>query len=137
MAVDQSILNNVKKILGIEQSYTAFDTDVIIHTNSVFSKLNQLGIGPEDGFEIEDDTAVWASFIGTNRKYNFVKTYVYLSVRLLFDPPTGAAYLIESTKEQIKELEWRLNILREETEWVDPTSTIDDADDLVLDGGHP
>ena len=120
-----SILNSVKKNLGIEASYTAFDHDVITHVNSVFSTLNQLGIGPEDGFMIEDDTAVWGDFIGVDPRLNNVKTYVYLRVRLLFDPPS-TSYHVTAMKDQIQELEWRLNAFREDTAWVPG---------IVLDGG--
>lgn len=117
--MEESILKCVKKILGIDAAYTAFDLDILIHINTVFSILHQLGIGPDDGFAIEDDTATWTSFIGSDPQKNSVKTYVYLKVRMMFDPP-GTSFLIESMNSQIRELEWRLNVLREETEWVDP-----------------
>lgn len=130
-----SILTSTKKILGIDASYTAFDVDILMHINSVFSTLNQLGIGPENGFAIEDDTSTWDSFLGTDPRLNSVKTYIYLRVRLLFDPP-ATSFAIEAFKEQAKELEWRLNVLMEETIWVDPTQSIDE-EDVVLDGGNP
>lgn len=132
-----SILTSTKKLLGIEASYTAFDLDVITHINSAFSTLNQLGIGPEDGYAIEDASATWDAFFGTNLRYSSIKSYVFLSVRLLFDPP-ATSYLIESLKAQKLEYEWRLNVVREQTEWVDPNESIDeDEEDLVLDGGQP
>lgn len=131
-----SILTSVKKILGIEEDYEAFDLDVMIHINSVFGTLNQLGIGPANGFEIEDATPTWDAFTGGDKRLNPVKTYVYLRVRLLFDPPT-TSYLIDATKEQIKELEWRLNVYREQTEWVDPEGTSVPPLEYVLDGGTP
>lgn len=133
--MEDSILKSVKKILGIDDADTAFDLDILVHINSVFSTLNHLGIGPEDGFSIEDDTVLWATYIGGNLKYNSVITYMYLSVRLLFDPPQ-TSYLIDSLRFQQKELEWRLNAVREETQWVDP-NPIEDDEDLVLDGGDP
>lgn len=136
MTVDQSILNSVKKSLNVSVDDTAFDSDIIMCINSAFSTLNQLGIGPEEGFSIEDNTGVWASLIGTNKKYNSVKTYVYLSTKLIFDASTMTAHYMSAMKEQLRELEWRLNVLREETDWVDPRP-IETSSELVLDGGHP
>lgn len=114
-----SILDGTKKILGIDSAYDAFDTDVIVHINSVFSTLTQLGIGPVEGFMIEDETSKWEEFIGIDNNLNAVKTYVYLRVRLLFDPPTNS-FLVASLNEQVKELEWRLNVYREEEAWTLP-----------------
>lgn len=122
---DSSILVGTKKILGIDAEYTAFDLDIITHINSVFATLQQLGVGPAEGFMIEDETSKWEEFIGINNALNPVKTYVYLRVRLLFDPPT-TSFLLGSLQEQLKELEWRLNVYREEDLWnqsnVEPTS---------------
>jgi hypothetical protein len=117
--MDMSILNSTKKILGIASDYTAFDLDIITHINTAFSTLTQLGVGPADGFMIEDDTVEWTEFVSTDLQLNSVKSYVFLRVRLLFDPP-GTSYLINAYQDQIKELEWRLNTHREETAWVDP-----------------
>lgn len=114
-----SILTSVKKILGIDEANVAFDPDIIIHINSVFSTLNQLGIGPANGFMIEDATATWDAFLGTDPRLNNVKSYVYLRVRMLFDHPT-TGYLIDAMKEQIREMEWRINAYREEEAWVNP-----------------
>lgn len=116
----QSILTTVKKILGIDASYTAFDPDITLHINSVFSTLNQLGIGPEEGYMVEDATETWEDFLGTDFRLNQVRTYVCLRVRLLFDPPQ-TSFLIESMDRQIEQLEWRLNVERERVSWVDPT----------------
>lgn len=110
--MDDSILNSVKKILGVAADYDAFDTDIIIHINSVFSTLNQLGLGPTDGFMIEDDSAVWEDFLLGDMRLNHVKTYTYLRVRVLFDPPT-TGFTLTALQEQIKELEWRLSVFRE------------------------
>lgn len=118
--MSNSILTSTKKILGIEDEYTAYDVDILMHINSVFSILNQLGIGPTDGFAIEDKVATWDTFLGDDPRLNSVKTYVYLRVRLLFDPPT-TSYLIDAMKQQIQELEWRLNVQREGASWTDPT----------------
>lgn len=115
-----SILDSTKKILGLEADYTAFDLDILTHINSVFVDLQQLGIGPEEGFSIEDSTEVWDSYLGGDPNLNSVKTYVYLRVRLLFDPPT-TSYLIGSMNEQIQKLEWRLNVQREGEAWTDPS----------------
>ncbi len=116
--MSESILISTKKILGLEADYTPFDLDVITHINSVFSTLEQLGIGPEDGFMIEGDEPTWADFLGDDKRLNAVKTYVYLRVRLLFDPP-GSSYLITALQEQARELEWRLNVTREGASWRD------------------
>lgn len=110
--ITDSILDSTKKVLGIVPSYDAFDTDILMHINSVFSVLNQLGIGPTDGFTIEDATAVWSDFLSDVKPLNSVKTYMYLRVRMLFDPPT-TSYLIAAMEKQISELEWRLNVYRE------------------------
>lgn len=128
-----SILTDTKKILGISDEYTAFDTDIIVHVNSVFSTLNQIGIGPEQGFEITDDSAEWVDFLGDDLRLNSVKTYVYLRVRLVFDPP-ATSFVIASLEKQLEELEWRLSIQREDFAWTRPVSHVDD---IVLDGGRP
>lgn len=123
--MSDSIFNSIKKILGLNDDYTAFDTDVLMHINSVFSSLHQLGIGPEDGFEIYDAAATWDEFLNDDPRLNSVKTYVYLRVRLLFDPP-ATSYVITSMNEQIRELEWRLNVQREGVSWIDPNPVRED-----------
>jgi hypothetical protein len=124
--VEDSILTGTKKILGIAADYTAFDHDVITHINSVFLTLNQLGIGPPEGFMILDETATWSEFLGTDPRYNAVKTYVYLKVRITFDPPT-TAHLIAALQEQIREMEWRLSVTREMDEYplLEPVVVLD------------
>jgi hypothetical protein len=117
--METSILTSTKKILGIAEDYTVWDLDIITHINSAFSTLTQLGVGPAAGFMIEDATAEWNDFILDDMQLNSVKTYIYLRVRLLFDPPT-TSYAITAMEDQVKQLEWRLNVHREETEWVDP-----------------
>ena len=92
--------------------------------------------GPQNGFEIADATPTWDAFIGGQRPLNAVKTYVYLRVRLLFDPP-GTSYLVDALNNQIKEHEWRLNQLREETMWTDPTGTLVLNEGAILGGGSP
>lgn len=107
-----SILDSTKKVLGIEAEYTAFDVDILMHINTVFMTLNQLGIGPAEGFVVEDKNAKWSEFLGGVPALNAVKTYVYLRVRLLFDPP-GTSFALDATQKQVAELEWRLNVHRE------------------------
>ncbi len=117
--MEQSILTSTKKILGIAEDYTVFDLDIITHINSAFSTLTQLGVGPAAGFMIDDASAAWTDFIAEDFQYNSVKSYIFLRVRYLFDPPS-TSYLIAAVERQISELEWRLNVHREETGWVDP-----------------
>jgi hypothetical protein len=95
--METSILISTKKILGLAEDYTVWDHDIITHINSAFSTLTQLGVGPTAGFMIDDETAEWSDFIGTDLELNSVKTYIYLRVRLLFDPPT-TSYAISAMK---------------------------------------
>ena len=104
-----SILTSIKKLLGIAEEYTQFDDDIIMHINTVFLNLTQLGVGPAEGFLIEDDTADWEDFIEDDVQLQAVKSYVYLKVKLLFDPPLSSS-VIESMNRMIAELEWRLNV---------------------------
>lgn len=106
----ESILTTIKKMLGPEAEYTHFDPEIIAHINTVFDDLNQLGVGPAEGFFIEDDSAVWTDFIPDLRKLQSVKTYIYLRVKLVFDNSTLSASVIASMERQIKEFEWRLNV---------------------------
>lgn len=132
-----SILTSIKKNLGLAEDYEAFDPDVVMYINTAFSTLNQLGVGPEEGFMIEDADAEWDAFLDDDPRYNSVKAYVTLCVKLLFDPPTHS-YLIEALNKQKEQLEWRLNLQRELTAWTDPNGPglmVDD--ELVLDGGIP
>jgi hypothetical protein len=117
--VSNSILDSTKKVLGIGPTDPSFDDDVILFVNGVFFTLNQLGIGPDAGFMIVDNTATWDAFIGTDPRLNSVKTYVYLRVRMLFDPPS-TSFVIDAMEKQIHELEWRLNTKREGESWTDP-----------------
>lgn len=108
MEITESILTSIKKLLGIDESYKHFDPDLIMHINSVFSILTQMGVGPPNGFSITGNSEVWNDFI-TKEPNNFslVKSYMHLKVKLLFDPPLGSA-VIESINRQISEFEWRL-----------------------------
>lgn len=105
--MNDSILTSIKKLLGITEEYEHFDQDIIMHINTVFTILNQLGVGPENGFSISDKTSVWKDFIQDAIKLESVKTYVYLKVRLIFDPPTSSA-VADSMNRMISELEWRI-----------------------------
>ena len=106
-----SILNTIKKQLGPEVDYTHFDSEIIININAAFSRLCQLGVGPDLPFKIEDDTAVWTDFID-NGFLEEVKQYIYLKVKLVFDPPTSS-FLLESINRQIDQLEWLMNSVSE------------------------
>lgn len=106
----ESILDSIKKLLGISEEYTQFDPDIIMHINTVFMNLTQLGVGPAEGFFIEDNGTVWSEFVEMEDEIqlNAVKTYVYLKVKLVFDPPLSSS-VIQSMNNMISELEWRLN----------------------------
>ena len=109
---EQSILNTIKKMLGIDSDYTDFDTDIIVGINSSFAILSQLGldmtIGNND-LTISDSSAVWDDYLNNYENVNDVISYVYLRVRLMFDPPSNS-FLVKSIEDQIKELEWRINV---------------------------
>lgn len=103
----ESILTSIKKLLGIEEDYVHFDADIIMHINSVLSILTQLGVGPSEGYSIKDANATWDEFITNPAKLELVKSYVYLKVRLMFDPPSSSS-AIDSMKQLISELEFRI-----------------------------
>ena len=109
MATDSSILTSIKKLLGIEEDYTEFDSDIIIHINAAFMALYDIGVGPENGFTISDKTATWIMFFGEVVNLEDVKTYIYLKVRLIFDPPSTSAVL-EAFNREIQKIEWRLMV---------------------------
>lgn len=115
--VNSSILLSVKKMLGPSADYDIFDPELIIHINSVFGTLHQLGVGPEEKFVITGDSELWSDFTTEGEEIEEVKSYMYLRVRLLFDPPSSS-FVLSSFKEQIKELEWRLQCKAEEI--IDP-----------------
>lgn len=106
--MNDSILTSIKKLLGIASDYTHFDADIILQINSAFSVLTQLGIGPSAGFSISDSSAVWSQFISDPR-VNFAKTFVFIKVKLAFDPPASSA-LIDSYNRQLDEITWRLTV---------------------------
>lgn len=105
----ESILTSIKKLLGIAEEDTNFDQDLIMHINSVFMILTQLGVGPSKGFSIKDENDVWSDFIPEQSSLEAVKSYVYMKVRLMFDPPLSSA-VEDAINRNISELEWRLNV---------------------------
>ena len=108
-----SVLISIKKLLGLAAENTDFDLDIIIHINSVFAILQQLGVGPDNGFYIEDDTATWADYFSEEAPHlNMVKSYVGAKVRILFDPPVSSA-VMESLNRICSEFEWRANVAAE------------------------
>lgn len=108
MSVDNSILNSVKKDLGIVPEYTPFDPDIIMDINTAFSVLTQLGVGPKTGFSISDSTAVWTDYINDTR-LEFVKSYVCKKTKQLFDPPSTGP-MAEALNKVLNEMEWRINV---------------------------
>lgn len=107
--MEESILITIKKLLGLGEDYNVFDMDIIIHINMVFNILNQMGVGPKEGFIIKDENDLWSDYVRDSRKLEMVKTYIYLKVRQIFDPGTSSA-LNNAIEAQISELEWRLNV---------------------------
>lgn len=107
--ITSSILTSIKKILGIPEEHEHFDADIIMHINSVFMILQQLGVGPDDGFSIKDKTATWSDYLKDSKHLEAVKSYIGYKVRLMFDPPSSSA-ITESINRLISELEWRLNV---------------------------
>lgn len=132
MAAIPSILTSVKKNLGYEASDTTYDPDLIMYINSTFSALNQIGVGPELGYRIEDETATWVNFIGTDPRLDFVQSYVTLKVKLVFDPP-GTSFAIKAIEDLLRELEFRINMEYERENSIEP----DPIPGLIIDGGAP
>lgn len=109
---ENSILDDIKKLVNISKEDTSFDTDIIIHINSSFMVLNQLGVGPEAGFRISDSSTKWIDYLNIEDDLEAVKTYIYQKVKLVFDPPLSTT-VMDALKESIKEAEWRLNVKAE------------------------
>ena len=110
--MEDSTLLSIKKLLGIAPEYEIFDPDIIMHINSAFSVLTQLGVGPAEGFMIHDANDSWSQFVAQDARLEMVKSYVFLKVRLLFDPPSSSA-VMDAMNRQINEYEWRLNVAAE------------------------
>lgn len=129
--MEQSILTSTKKILGLSADDDAFDLDVTTHINTAISSLTQLGIGPAEGFTIEDAEAKWADFLpqlAADPQLNTAKTYVFLKVRMLFDLP-ATSFQIAAYEKQLEEYEWRLQMHREGLEWTDPNPPVVTVDE--------
>lgn len=107
----ESILDSIKKLIGIEDTETYFDSDIVTGVNSAFSSLNQIGIGPDDGFSISDSTKVWNDYLTDVRTLELVKSYVHLKTKLLFDPPSSSS-IVDIINKEISEFEWRLNVIK-------------------------
>lgn len=116
--ITESILLSIKKMLGLDKDYDVFDPELIIHINTVFGTLHQLSVGPEDQFRISGDSEVWSDFTTDGEQTDEVKSYIYLRVRLLFDPPSSS-FVLSSFKEQLQELEWRLNVKADEIKGIE------------------
>lgn len=110
----ESILTSIKKMLGIQEEYAHFDADIIFHINSALMTLTQLGVGPTEGFFVTTDEQTWGDYLGESKRFEAVKSYIYLRVKLLFDPPANGT-LVEAMNKQIAEFEWRLNTQAETT----------------------
>lgn len=119
----KSILTSIKQMLGITKDYTHFDPDIIMHINSVFMNLAQLGVGPSEGFFINDEETIWSDFITDPAKLQAVKTYMYLKVRLVFDSASLGSATLAAYERQIQELEWRLNVAVETPLFAGETKT--------------
>lgn len=106
---NDSILVSIKKALGIPKDHNEFDSDITLHVNSTFAKLYQMGVGPRDSvYRIEDENDLWVDFIGEKEDLEMVRSFMYIEVRLMFDPPTAS--LLTSLQERQKEYEWRLTV---------------------------
>ena len=111
--VTESILLSIKKLNNVAADYTAFDDDFVLYINSALSDLNQLGIGPAEGFVVESQDEFWEDFVENEPRLNQLKTYIGLKVRLLFDPP-ASSFAIEMMEKQLDELAWRLKVSQED-----------------------
>ena len=108
--MEESILNSIKKLLGIQPDYTHFDQEIIMHINSCFATLHQLHVGPEEPFTISSDEESWAEFMQSETKIESVKTYIYLKVKVLFDPSSLGGATLEAFQQMAEEYEWRMNV---------------------------
>jgi hypothetical protein len=131
-----SILNTTKKALGLGEGYDPFDVELIMHINSVLSDLNQLGIGPVEGFAITDETQTWEDFCGNDKRYSACQSYMYVRMKLLWDVSSMSGPVIAAMEKQKQEMEWRINIHREGIVHPLPPEDPDMDDDItILDGG--
>lgn len=107
--MDSSILNTIKKMLGVDSGYDAFDTDIIVAINSAIFTLTQVGVGPAAGFVITGPSETWDSFLGDTALYESAKNYIYFSAKLAFDPPTSS-FVLSAYEKSMEEILWRLNV---------------------------
>lgn len=107
--MDESILNSIKKLLGIAEDYNYFDQDIIMDINAALMILTQLGVGPSNGFLITDDTDTWNDFVNNGGNLGSIQSYVYMKVKLMFDPPQNS-FTVDSMTKLVNEFEWRLNV---------------------------
>ena len=124
--INENILQSIKLMLGLMPNDTSFDSVIVMHINSTFLDLQQLGVGPEDGFSLDNSNSKWEEFIPKGPLLNAVKPYVYLNVKMLFDPPTNTA-TIDSINRQIARIEWRISI-ETEAEKIDSKGDEPDED---------
>lgn len=134
-----SILTSTKKALGLEEDYEVFDAELIMFINSVLGTFNQLGLGPDDGFSIEDKTALWETYLGDHKLlYNNAQALMFLQVKMLFDPPTTGEVLA-ALERQIEQAIWRVNVAREDAVYPLPppleTDPSEIGEEFILDGG--
>jgi hypothetical protein len=145
--MSDSILISTKKFLGLEADYHDFDSDVLMNINSAISTLHQLGIGPVQGFMVEDESTTWDALLSGDNRFNSAKMYVYLKTRMMFDPP-ATSFTQQAMQSAITELEWRLNVVREGAVYGMPVSNgtggnsgggsnPNPSDGSVFDGGSP
>ena len=127
----ESILTSIKAMLGITEQYTHFDAELIMHINSAFSILTQIGVGPSTGFSIQDDYATWSDFMPTDPRLEMVKTYMYKKVKFIFDPPDRSV-IADALKRDIDELEFRLSVAVDE---VNKGVTTVTGQDFIIDWG--
>lgn len=111
--MQNSILLTIKQMLGIPSEYSVFDEELVVYINTVIAALRQLGVGPENGFAITGENDSWGDYIGDTLMYENVKSYIYLKVRMMFDPPSSS-FVLEAFKNQAAEIEWRIYIQADE-----------------------
>jgi hypothetical protein len=131
--VENSILKSVKKMVGVNPDDPDFDLDILNYINGTFAVLDQIGVGPDGGFMIEDASTAWDAFLGPDPRLNMIKTFVYLRVRHLFDPP-GTSYLIAANEKQMEELIFRISVGRENS--MTPRPGVLVYGPQVVDGGN-
>lgn len=134
--MSDSILTTTKKALGLAADYDAFDPEIVMFINTVFSRLDDLGVGPEGGYAIEDENDLWSTYLNDDPILNRIQSYMYLRVKMLFDPPT-TSFLMNAIDAQIDKMEWLINAHWERDNWVDPTISDEDLAkyDILVDGG--